>query len=447
MNPRNSSKDNASALQRQRKFQLMLPLLILPFLTGFFWALGGGKGDRESSQRLEAANGLNMNLPSPHFDKSGKALDKLGFYQKAALDSARKGQQVKSLPYLPTQQAGGVPQGLTPPAGSFSAAAGNKLYAARPATGYTDPNVEKVNEKLNQLKKIINEPQSSVPIMPAGTGGVPGDPYPQLVLHSSADMNRLEKLIESLKQSGDSAGHDPQMEKLDGMLDKIITIQHPEMVAGVEGKPERPVQSTAAVPTGSDSGIVRMIGLNRVAADTGKKIAAEEEDGFFAFDDNNDPPAATENTIHAVVSEDQTLVSGATIKLRLTEDALVGGLTLPSDTYVYGTATLNNERLNISIKSVIEGNSIRAVNWQVYDLDGMSGIFIPGAISRDVAKESAAEGISGMGITSLDASLGAQAANAGIQAAKDLVSKKIKLVKVTVKAGFEVLLKENKTAS
>ena len=36
----------------------------------------------------------------------------------------------------------------------------------------------------------------------------------------------------------------------------------------------------------------------------------------------------------------------------------------------------------------------------------------------------------------------AQATTAGIQAAKGLLSKKIKLVKVTVKAGYRVLLKD-----
>jgi hypothetical protein len=35
-----------------------------------------------------------------------------------------------------------------------------------------------------------------------------------------------------------------------------------------------------------------------------------------------------------------------------------------------------------------------------------------------------------------------QAANAGIQAAKSLISKKVKLVKVTVKAGYKILLKD-----
>jgi len=40
--------------------------------------------------------------------------------------------------------------------------------------------------------------------------------------------------------------------------------------------------------------------------------------------------------------------------------------------------------------------------------------------------------------------LGAQAASAGIETARDLISKKVKLVKVTVKAGYQVLLRDEK---
>jgi hypothetical protein len=124
----------------------MLPLLIFPFLTGIFWALGGGTGDQAHAQTAGVAQGLNMSLPSPHFDKNATVLDKLGFYKKAALDSARKAEQGKSLPYLPVQQTAGYSKGLTAPTSPFAAGAAGTPYTARPATGYTDPNVEKVNE-------------------------------------------------------------------------------------------------------------------------------------------------------------------------------------------------------------------------------------------------------------------------------------------------------------
>jgi len=84
------------------------------------------------------------------------------------------------------------------------------------------------------------------------------------------------------------------------------------------------------------------------------------------------------------------------------------------------------------------------VELSVYDMDGMNGIHIPGAITRDVAKQSTDRTIQGIGLTTLDPSLGAQAASAGIEAARDMIGKKVKLIKVTVKAGYQVLLRDEK---
>jgi hypothetical protein len=49
-----------------------------------------------------------------------------------------------------------------------------------------------------------------------------------------------------------------------------------------------------------------------------------------------------------------------------------------------------------------------------------------------------------LGVASLDDSWGSQAAGAGIEAAKSLLSKKVKLIKVVVKAGYQVLLRDEK---
>jgi hypothetical protein len=49
-----------------------------------------------------------------------------------------------------------------------------------------------------------------------------------------------------------------------------------------------------------------------------------------------------------------------------------------------------------------------------------------------------------MSLASLDNSLGAQAASAGIQAAKSLIGKKAKLVRVNISAGYRVILRESK---
>ena len=57
-----------------------------------------------------------------------------------------------------------------------------------------------------------------------------------------------------------------------------------------------------------------------------------------------------------------------------------------------------------------------------------------------MAKATADRSVQTLGVTSLDDSWGAQAAGVGIEAAKTLLSKKAKLIKVVVKAGYQVLL-------
>jgi len=144
-----------------------------------------------------------------------------------------------------------------------------------------------------------------------------------------------------------------------------------------------------------------------------------------------------------VVQESQTIVSGSVIKLRLLSDININGNIIPKNNFVFGIAKLNGERLAIEINSISYNNSIYPVDLEVYDLDGLAGIYVPGAITRDVVRQSANGSIQSIGISTLDPSLGAQAATAGIDAAKNLLSKKIKTVKVNVKAGYRVLLKDD----
>ena len=141
-----------------------------------------------------------------------------------------------------------------------------------------------------------------------------------------------------------------------------------------------------------------------------------EQQGFYGLSDDNENNHS--NSIEAVVNETQTLVSGTVIKLRLLQNIYVHGSPIAKDQLIYGIASLNNERLKISITTLRNNDNIFPVSLTVYDMDGLEGIYIPGSINRDVSKASADEAISSMGLTSIDPSIGAQAAIAGIQAAK-----------------------------
>ena len=77
---------------------------------------------------------------------------------------------------------------------------------------------------------------------------------------------------------------------------------------------------------------------------------------------------------------------------------------------------------------------------EVYDLDGLPGIYVPGSITRQTAKESADNSLSSLNLSTIDPSLQAKAATVGLTTAKELLTRKAKLVKVSLKAGYKIFL-------
>lgn len=384
---------------RQRKFLMVLPLLVLPFITMIFWSLGGGKGNAVQAATV-GSKGLNTKLPDAHISED-KATDKLSFYQQADKDSVLRKQQIQNDPYykdVPESEKQMVKEQTVQ---QHSILLNNK--------NGVDANEEKVNEKLQQLQTIINQPQQQ----------------PQTSLTSvkeqnnNPDINRLEKMMQTMKNDNND---DKEMQQLSGVMDKILDLQHPERMN--EKLKEQSLKNKQQV---------FVVSLN----DTVKHAK-----GFYSLEDNGSS-VVHQNTIEAIVPETQTLVAGATVKLLLANDIYINGVLIPRNSFVYGTAILSNERLRINIASLRYKNNIIPVALEVYDIDGLQGIYIPGSINRDVAKESSNEAINALGLTTLDPSLAAQATGAGIQAAKTLLSKKMKQIKVTIKEGYKILLKDN----
>lgn len=426
---------------RQRKLFLVMPLLVLPFLTLMFWVLGGGKVNHADAQ--QAQNGLNMQLPGANL-KDDKPLDKLSYYEKAASDSLKLQQLMENDPYY--QQQKDIDTSILPrmDTSQIDIKYGNNVVTTRSSkinhnTTYSDPNETKVYQKLAQLDAALNK---------ASSPGLNSEDNISTVkpMHStsvnSGDIDRLEQMMQGMNQKDD----DPEMQQLNGMLEKILDIQHPERVREkIKQTSEVKKGQVFAVAVNNESNSISLLD-NKGGKNSRDKTNFNtplQSNGFYSLDDEaslND----SQNSIQAVIHETQTLVNGSTVKLRLLNDIFINGVSIPKDNFVFGTADLNGERLGIKINSLRYRNSLFPVELSAYDMDGMDGIYIPGAITRDVAKQSADRAAQQIDFSTLNPSIGAQAANAGIEAAKTLFSRKVKLVKVTVKAGYQVLLRDEK---
>ncbi|MFV8347566.1 conjugative transposon protein TraM [Flavobacterium sp. ZB4P13] len=416
---------------RQRKILLVMPLLVLPFITIMFWVLGGGKMDAANASVVEK-KGFNIKLPDANL-KESIALDKMNYYEQAALDSTKLEELIKKDPnYLSQSFQGDSTE--TANDTSYNQSSSRKSSNGLNTSMYRDPNEEKVHEKLEALQRVINKPIASPAQSPDFNNYARGS---TAEVHSD-DVNKLEEMMQSM--NGRSDVQDPELKQLSGMLESILDIQHPDRV-------QEKLKKVSEAQRGQVFAIVTKTKEDNISSlqitPTNPVDRQSKGNAFYYLED---PASAdyNQNAVTAVIHETQTIVNGSTVKLRLVHAIFINGVKIPKNNFLFGMASLKGERLLIKINSLRYDNSLFPVDLSVYDMDGLSGIYIPGAINRDVAKASADRSMQTLGIATLDDSWGAQAAGVGIEAAKTLLSKKVKLVKVVVKAGYQVLLHDEK---
>jgi len=449
-------------LRRQRKMLLFLPLIVAPLLLVAFYGLGGGKGVVGLS--APARKGLNMRLPDARLGLKKKVLNKLDIYAQADQDSVKLAERRKQDPYYNNGGAGklGWMNRGRDTALSIGRTGGVGLGSG---SGHTDMQADELLKKLDLLKGVLNRQAVA---QPPGMG-----PAPSSALSNGAATRDLRSYSSSGLTAPVPEVHnglpvvsraDPDLEKLDVMLDKILRIQHP-----LEGRREDTVGPPGSRPLalltgvrkediirtlpvaaggGSDTLVKRLASGERLPGPGSEKDTEEVIPGPGFMDLDSDAGATSnavaDNAVEAVVARDQTLVSGETVMLRLSEETLINGVKIPAGNMLSGKASLSGERLMVTISSIRVGNSLVPVSLEVVDLDGIPGIRMPGSINRDAGKESADEAINTIGMTSVDPGLGAQVASAGLQTARSLMSRKIKLVRVSLKAGYKVLLRNVK---
>lgn len=151
------------------------------------------------------------------------------------------------------------------------------------------------------------------------------------------------------------------------------------------------------------------------------------------------------NTIAAVVAGNQSVTDGESVKLRTTEPMWVGSRLIPRNTVIVGSARVQGERLEIEISSIECQASIYDVELQVYDSDGQEGINIPNSMESDALHEIGANMGSTMGSSiNISTNTGAQiASDVGrglINGVSQYLNKKLRTVKVHLKAGYRVML-------
>lgn len=152
-------------------------------------------------------------------------------------------------------------------------------------------------------------------------------------------------------------------------------------------------------------------------------------------------------TVKAMVFSDQTIVSGGRVGLRLLETITLRGRTISEGTRLYGTAQFGGQRVNIVINQVQYEGRILPMKLTVYDMDGLTGIYVPNVLAVDQGRQTVSQAAQGFNVsaplysTNVPALAAASALQAGIQGGRSFLSRKVAVHKATLKNNYYVLLK------
>jgi conjugative transposon TraM protein len=100
----------------------------------------------------------------------------------------------------------------------------------------------------------------------------------------------------------------------------------------------------------------------------------------------------TESPITAIIDQDITAYGGSRLRIRSLEDIWAGNILVKAGTYLYAQVTgFSGQRINLSITSILQGGSILPVRLDLYDYDGLPGLYVPSSAFRDFTKELGSE--------------------------------------------------------
>lgn len=391
------------------------------------WLIFAPSGDKGEEQK----DGFNTDLPTPK--ESGIISDKREAYVQDAMqskqqekmrslqdfafnlgeDNATEKEQVKITPQSPDYYE-------EPESGNRSSSrSGNAFQTSNNA--YQDVN--------RQLGNFYEEPATKV------------DEQAQLALESRIQELEQRLINEQVRKS--------EEEEQLAMIEKSYAIAARYMGGGEQpsGGNVPAVQTTGKITTQPVTQVRHNV-VSLLAAPMPDSVFMEEfvkprNWGFNTAAGNEN--VQDKNSIRACVYQTVTITDGQEVGLRLLEPMIAGNYLIPKNTVVTGSARITGERMGITINAIQHAGNVIPIELLVYDLDGGQGISVPGSEEINAIKEVAANMGSGMGssITITDdagSQLLADLGRSAIQGASQYVSKKMRTVKITLKAGYQVLL-------
>ena len=398
---------------QQRRKMIVFPLMFLAF-AGCMYLIFAPSGKEDVN--VESVGGFNADIPLPAED--GIIADKQKAYEQA-VTSRKQQDKIQSLQDFgftldddteePQEEINLMPEEDPKPqrGGGASSRAAYRDINRQLSTFYETPPVDEEKEELKrqvaELTDRLKQQQNATPT-------------------ADDQMALLEKSYElAAKYMNGGQGQVAQV----------------SVTGGIDRKPDAVAVQAIRETTVS--------GLQQPMSDA-DFIRAYSQPRNYGFNTAvGTGYAMGKNTVAACIHQDQTLVDGQAVKLRLLEPMQAGNIVVPKNTLVAGTAKVQGERLDILVSSIEYAGNIIPVELAVFDTDGQKGLSVPSSMEQEAFNEAMANIGSGLGTSiSFAQSAGQQVAmdvtRGLLQGTSGYLAKKFRTVKVKLKAGYRVML-------
>ncbi len=409
---------------KRNKPMLLLPLVLIPFVVLIFYILGGGSAKQAKNQsqiKNDSVRGANYNLPDADRD--------IEIYDKMEAVQSQNG-LTQTHDYNILGEKDSVPEDIL----SIPDEAKEVIETSETAT--TNPETVNTENSINPDALLnADNPGSLLEHIRSREAQIRKD------LQDETDPKQKKAEQGPGVRTGKTAGANPEKKsKTSGQT----VVPEPLIPTGIM-ELDRVFTQNRKLAESNDSLNKRLRQaegqLKKPEDENSRHFALEKSasPGFNPPDSEKQADPAGFVPIKAEIYETATVLSGNRVKLRLMEECRINGILIPRSTFVYGTCTVNNERLEINISQFPVNGTFIPVQVSIYDLDGLKGLYVPDNASRKAAKEAG----SSVNTSSMFGVVNNPLMYAGIQAADratQSLAKMIRIKKVTVRKNTLVYL-------
>lgn len=327
-----------------RKPRYVIPLILLPFLCIFFYTYKSSFGKDEPQPA--GKDSLQTDLAGVSDQVRNRALsDKLDAYR----DRYRQADGYTAIGHIQKEQAA----------------------TEIPGTLYN----EQERRMLDSIDRAMKGRYDGIP-----TGGFPDasgradrsaadDPY---------DKALQEALVEIHAQPRQSPAPGPQPDQPDPMA---LFRQQMELLdsMGKAGDPEFRAEQERLRQA-------ELIEKQRLEQEQQRLTVSKASGSAAVF--NTVTPDREETFITAIVDQNIKGYAGSRLRIRLLEDMMAGSFLIKKGTYIYAEISgFTGQRVNLTVTSIMNGQHILPVKLEVYDHDGLPGLYVPASAFREFTRD------------------------------------------------------------